>query len=238
MLERFSDQGLYPYSKIYLEKIKKSSNQYWSNHFNTIGVIGMNEACLNMLGVDIASEEGKTLAIETMNFVREKLVEFQEEDGTLYNLEATPGEGTTYRFARMDKRDLPDIIQSGGEEPYYTNSTHLPVGYTGDIFEALEHQDDLQTLYTGGTVLHGFIGEKIDSNEVCKKLVKKIAENFHLPYFTITPTFSVCPVHGYISGSHHSCPHTVVVEQEAISAVKVEEKVAANEPVQNKIAVG
>ena len=206
ILERFTDDGLYPYSKHYLSKIKKSRGTYWSNHFNTIGVIGMNEACLNMLNEDITSVKGKDFAVKTLIFIREKLVKYQEDDNTLYNLEATPGEGTSYRFAKLDKKQYPDIITSGTRYPYYTNSTHLPVNYTADIFDALEHQDSLQTLYTGGTVLHGFLGEKIDDPEICKKMVKKIAENFHLPYFTLTPTFSVCPVHGYIKGEHHQCP--------------------------------
>jgi ribonucleoside-triphosphate reductase (formate) len=210
MLERFTDDGLYPYSKHYLAKIKEAKNTYWSNHFNTIGIIGVNEACQNMFGkeITISTEEGKKFAVETLNFIREKLVKYQEEDGSLYNLEATPGEGTSYRFAKHDKETYPDIITSGTTEPYYTNSTHLPVDQTTDIFEALDHQDALQTLYTGGTVLHGFIGEHIDDIAQCKKMVKTIAENFHLPYFTITPTFTVCPVHGYIKGEHHSCPVT------------------------------
>jgi ribonucleoside-triphosphate reductase len=206
VLERFTEEGLYPYSKHYLSKIKQARGQYWANHFNTIGIIGMNEACLNLFDQDIASQEGKEFAVKTLKYIRDKLVAFQEEDGMLYNLEATPGEGTTYRFARIDKRDYPDIISSGTKEPYYTNSTQLPVNYSNDIFETLEHQDELQTLYTGGTVFHGFIGENIEDSEVCKVLVKKIAENFHLPYFTITPTFSICPVHGYIRGKHYECP--------------------------------
>ncbi|MCP4051018.1 MAG: ribonucleoside triphosphate reductase [bacterium] len=224
ILENFTNQKLYPYSKHYLEKVKQARGFYWANHFNTIGVLGMNEAAINMTGKDISTEEGKTLATETLNYIRDKLVIFQDEDGFLYNLEATPGEGTTYRFARLDKQEYPDIITSGKDEPYYTNSTHLPVGYTGDIFEALQHQDDLQTMYTGGTVLHGFVGEKIDNIEICKKLVKKIAENFHLPYFTITPTFSVCPLHGYIKGEHHSCP--VVTKTNSIMNQLVNDVVA------------
>jgi ribonucleoside-triphosphate reductase len=206
VLERFTDAGLYPYSRHYLDKIKAARGQYWGNHFNTIGVSGMNEACLNMFNQDITSEQGANFAKETLNFIRDRLITFQEEDNTLYNLEATPAEGTSYRFAKMDKEQYPDIITAGTTAPYYTNSTQLPVSYTSDIFEALEHQDQLQTLYTGGTVLHGFIGEKIDDPLVCRNLVRKIAENFKLPYFTLTPTFSVCPVHGYIKGEHHTCP--------------------------------
>lgn len=206
ILERFTDAGLYPYSKYYLDKIKASRGQFWANHFNTIGIVGMNEACLNMFSEDITSEKGAAFARETLQFIRDRLVLFQEEDNTLYNLEATPAEGTSYRFAKMDKERFADIITAGTKVPYYTNSTQLPVNYTSDIFTALEHQDPLQTLYTGGTVLHGFLGEKIDDSQVCKRLVKKIAENFKLPYFTLTPTFSVCPVHGYIPGEHHTCP--------------------------------
>jgi ribonucleoside-triphosphate reductase (formate) len=206
VLERFTDAGLYPYAKNYLSKVKERFGQYWANHFNTIGILGMNEACLNMFKEDIAADAGKEFAVETLTYIRNKLAEFQEESGMLYNLEATPGEGTTYRFAKMDKKKYPDIITSGEKESYYTNSTHLPVGYTNDIFEALEHQDALQTLYTGGTVLHGFLGERIDDINICKKLVKKITDNFHLPYFTVTPTFSVCPIHGYIKGEHYNCP--------------------------------
>jgi ribonucleoside-triphosphate reductase (formate) len=139
--------------------------------------------------------------------MRQRLSDYQQEDGELYNLEATPGEGTAYRFARIDKREFPDLIASGKDEPYYTNSTQLPVDATTDIFEALEHQDDLQTMYTGGTVLHIFLGESLNAPRACRNLVRKIAENYRLPYFTITPTFSICPVHGYIRGEHHTCPY-------------------------------
>ncbi|MCK4265068.1 ribonucleoside triphosphate reductase [Candidatus Babeliales bacterium] len=205
-VELLTEKGLYPYARRYLSKIKEGKGEYWTNHFNTIGILGMNEAMLNLLGVSIASKEGKELAIESLKYLRERLVEFQVEDGQLYNLEATPGEGTTYRFGKKDQAAFPDIISSGNHEPYYTNSTHLPVGFTSDIFEALNHQDELQSLYTGGTVLHGFIGEKIDDFRVAKKLVKTIAENYRLPYFTLTPTFSICPVHGYIKGEHRTCP--------------------------------
>lgn len=207
LLERYTENGLYPYVKFYLSKIKNSKrNQYWSNHFNTIGVIGMNEACLNLIDETIATENGKQLAIETLEFIRQKLTEFQEQDDMMYNLEATPGEGTSYRLAQMDKRQYPNIKTSGITEPYYTNSTQLPVNQTVDIFDALQHQDNIQCLYTGGTVLHGFIGEQIHDPEVCKELVKKVSQTFKIPYFTITPTFSICPTHGYIAGEHHSCP--------------------------------
>jgi ribonucleoside-triphosphate reductase len=207
MLERYTERNLYPYSKFYLSAVKQRSGAYWSNHFSTIGLNGMHEASLNLIGKSIATPEGRALAQRTLEAMRVRLVEYQEEDGELYNLEATPGEGTAYRFARLDKQEYPEIITSGEEEPYYTNSTQLPVGATDDIFEALEHQDDLQTLYTGGTVLHVFLGESMVDIQACKNLVKKIASNYRLPYFTITPTFSICPVHGYIRGEHHQCPH-------------------------------
>jgi ribonucleoside-triphosphate reductase len=209
VLERFTDEGLYPYARHYLGSVKKGKGEYWANHFNTIGIIGMHEACINLEtgyeGIDTLT--GRGFAHKVLKFIRKKLVEFQEEDGHLYNLEATPAEGTTYRLAKLDKEKYPDIVTSGEDKPYYTNSTHLPVGYTGDIFEALEHQDDLQTMYTGGTVLHGFLGEKLHDFKVCKELVRKVAENFSLPYFTITPTFSICPDHGYIAGEHFTCPY-------------------------------
>lgn len=212
ILERLTAKDLYPYSKFYLRKIKERFGEYWKNHFATIGLIGMNEACLNFLGVSIAEPEGKRFALKVLDFMRDKLVEFQEETGNNYNLEATPGEGTSYRLAKIDKTKYHDIICANeeeykkGAEPFYTNSTHLPVNYTDDIFEALEHQDELQAKYTGGTVLHIFVGEKIENENVVRNLVKKICENYRLPYFTITPTFSICPSHGYIAGEHHICP--------------------------------
>jgi ribonucleoside-triphosphate reductase len=191
-------QGLLPYSERYLGSL--------NNHFSTIGVVGGNEAALNLLGKNIASKEGKKLAVDALKALRKKLQEFQKETGNIYNLEATPAESTSFRLARIDKKKFPDIIVSGEKAPYYTNSTQLPVGYTDDIFEALLHQEELQTLYTGGTVLHGFLGERIDTGEECKRLVKKIAWNFKLPYYTVTPTFSICPEHGYIKGAHERCP--------------------------------
>lgn len=207
-LERFTEKGLYPYARHYLSAIKKRARGYWANHFSTIGLNGMNEACLNFLGVGIAHPDGKALALKTLRFMREKLMDFQMETGNLYNLEATPAEGASYRLAKVDKAKFPDIITAGTDEaPYYTNSTHLPVGYTDDLFEALEHQDDLQVLYTGGTVFHAFLGEKIDDWRQARLLVRRIAENFRLPYYTITPTFSICPIHGYVSGEHFHCPY-------------------------------
>ena len=165
----------------------------------------MNECLLNFMGKDITTKEGKEFAVEILNFMRNKLSEYQEKTGDLFNLEATPAESTRYRLAKHDKETYPDIITSGEDDPYYTNSTQLPVNYTTDIFEALDHQDALQVLYTGGTVFHGFIGEAIDDWNSCKNLVKTIAYNYKLPYFTITPTFSVCPVHGYLQGEHFTC---------------------------------
>ncbi len=196
LLEDLTDKDLYPYTKFYLRDIKSRFGVYWKNHFSTIGLIGMNEACLNLLGDDIGSFRGKQFALDVMDFMRAKIVEFQKETGNNYNLEATPGEGTSYRLAKLDREKY----------PYYTNSTQLPVNYTDDIFEVLDHQDDLQTKYTGGTVVHIYAGERIQSTETMKNLVKKICNNYHLPYFTFSPTFSTCPNHGYIAGEHFTCP--------------------------------
>jgi ribonucleoside-triphosphate reductase len=204
VVQKNIDNGLMPYSKRYLVNLH--------NHFSTIGINGMNEALLNFMEAGIASREGRAFAIRVLDHMRDKLREFQDSTGVLYNLEATPAEGTSYRLAKIDKAKHPAILSaneiavSKGAAPYYTNSTHLPVGYTDDIFEALEHQDELQTRYTGGTVFHGFLGEMLSSSEACGKLVKRIAYNFKMPYYTITPTFSVCPEHGYVSGRHFDCP--------------------------------
>lgn len=206
-LERFTEDGLYPYSKFYLEAIRQRSGRYWDNHFSTIGLIGMHEACLNLIGGGIDSAAGQELSRETLEFMRHQLEAFQESSGHLYNLEATPAEGTSFRLASGDRKRYPDIHCAGTLEPYYTNSTQLPVGTTDDIFAALTHQDGLQTLYTGGTVFHGFLGERLEDWRSARLLVRRIAENFHLPYFTLSPTFTICPVHGYISGEHFSCPH-------------------------------
>jgi ribonucleoside-triphosphate reductase len=206
-LERFTADGLYPYSRFYLGGIRERSGHFWDNHFSTIGLIGMNEACLNLVGSGIDTAEGKNLAIRTLRFMRGQLEVYQEETGHLYNLEATPAEGTSFRLAQRDRAMYPEIRTAGEDEPYYTNSTQLPVGCTDDIFQALSHQDSLQTLYTGGTVFHGFLGERIDDWRGARLLVKRIAENFHLPYFTVSPTFTICPVHGYIAGEHFECPH-------------------------------
>ncbi|MCD6410530.1 anaerobic ribonucleoside-triphosphate reductase [bacterium] len=210
-VENFIEKGLYPYSKHYLSGIKKARGQYWANHFSTIGLIGMNEALLNFLGEDIATRRGRKFALEVMDFMRKRLVKYQKETGNIYNLEATPAESTTYRLAQKDREKYPDIITAGTKKvPYYTNSTQLPVNFTDDLFEALKFQDDLQCKYTGGTVFHIFLGEKAPNVDTVKALVKKVFEQFKLPYITITPTFSICPVHGYIAGEHFYCPKCTV----------------------------
>ncbi len=201
-VQEMYDRGLYPYTKRYLPG--------FNNHFSTIGVNGMNEMIRNFTSdrENIATEWGVEFAKEILEFMRERLKKYQEETGNLYNLEATPAEGTTYRFAKEDKKRFPNIIQAGFENaPYYTNSSQLPADYTDDPFEALELQDELQTLYTGGTVLHLYMSEKLSSPEAAKRLVKKAISNFRLPYISITPVFSVCPKHGYIPGEYEYCPY-------------------------------
>jgi ribonucleoside-triphosphate reductase len=211
VLEKFTEDNLYPYMKFFLRSVKKRFNQYWKNHFGTIGLIGMNEACINFAGKDIATPEGKAFAEKILDFMRNKLLEFQEETGNIYNLEATPAEGASYRMAKLDKELCPGIVcanenaYADGAAPFYTNSTHLPVDYSEDLFEVLDHQDSLQSRYTGGTVLHGFIGEKIDCVQGLKTMIQTICYKYRLPYFTITPTFSVCPQCGYIAGEHQFC---------------------------------
>jgi len=212
VLEKFTDKNLYPYSSFYLRDVKERTDRYWTNHFSTIGVIGMNEACMNFLGEDIGSTEGRTFALQVMDFLRETIMGLQEETGDIFNLEATPAEGTSYRLAMLDKERFPDILSANeaefrkGTAPFYTNSTQLPVNYTDDLFETLLLQDEIQTKYTGGTVLHVFLGEQVTDMETIKGFLKKIVTRFRLPYFTLTPTFSVCPAHGYLSGEHHTCP--------------------------------
>ncbi len=212
VLEDMTNAGLYPYSKFYLRDIKKRDSKYWSNHFSTIGLIGMNEAILNLLGRDITTAEGQKFAIEVMDFMREKISKYQEETSNNYNLEATPAEGTSYRLAKKDKEIYPDIMtaneaqhQESGAPVYYTNSTQLPVDFTDDVFELLDLQDDIQTKYTGGTVVHLFVGEEINDIKAMKNLIKTVCNNYRLPYFTISPTFSVCPNHGYIAGKVEKC---------------------------------
>lgn len=215
VLEDLTEGGLYPYARHYLSSIKQRFGKYWQNHFSTIGIVGMNEMLLNFAPIKntIASKEGHAFAIEVLNFMRERIMDYQNTTNNLYNLEATPAEGTSRRLARSDKDMYPEIIvandeavKARGVSPYYTNSSQLPVNYTEDLFEALDLQDDIQTKYTGGTVLHAFIGEALPSAEAVKKIVKKISYNYRLPYFTITPTFSICPKHGYLVGEHHFCP--------------------------------
>ncbi len=212
VLENLTESGLYPYSQFYLRGVKEGFGQYWKNHFSTIGLIGMNEACLNFMGQDIASEAGHEFALEVMEFMRNRLGEYQEETDNIYNLEATPAEGVSYSVARKDKKAFKDIIVANeadyknGAEPYYTNSTQLPVYYTDDLFNALQLQDDLQTKYTGGTVFHIFLGESVPSVDSAKKLVSRVCNKFGLPYFTLSPTFSICPSHGYLSGKKSICP--------------------------------
>ena len=212
VLERFTDENLYPYSKFYLREIKQAKGLYWVNHFSTIGIVGMNEACLNLLGADIGSEKGLRFSLSVMDFIREMIADLQEQTGDIFNLEATPAEGTSYRLAMLDKKEFPEILCANEDEyrkgaaPFYTNSTQLPVNYTDDIFETLQLQDDLQTKYTGGTVLHIYLEEQVSDLEAIKALIRKVVTNYRLPYFTITPTFSVCPSHGYLNGKQEKCP--------------------------------
>ncbi len=208
VLERFTELNLYPYTKHYLRGIRERFGQYWRNHFSTIGLVGLNEACVNLLGTNVGTETGQLFALRVLDFMREKLVTFQEQTGNNYNLEATPAEGTSYRLARLDAEKFPGI-KSGNEnegKPFYTNSSQLPVQYSDDLFEVLDLQDELQTKYTGGTVVHLFVGEEITDPKNVRQLVKLICERYHLPYFTVTPTFSVCPTHGYLSGKQETCP--------------------------------
>ncbi len=224
ILERFTDANLYPYTKFYLRKIKEAYGEYWKNHFSTIGLVGLNEAAVNLLGIDIGSREGRHFAADTLDFMRKKLVQYQKETGNLYNLEATPAEGTAYRLALKDKKLYPNIIVANegevrkGAQPFYTNSSHLPVNYTDDIIETLDIQDNLQTKYTGGTVIHIFLGERIADPASVPSLVRKICQNYKLPYFTLTPTFSVCSSHGYLTGEKRNCP-TCKAECEVYSRV-------------------
>jgi ribonucleoside-triphosphate reductase len=201
VIEKLNDEGLYPYTKRYLKN--------FDNHFSTIGLIGMNETTLNArwLNKPLYKEESRSFAIKVLDFMRDKIATYQEETGHLYNLEATPAESTTYRLAKADRERYPGIITAGDETPYYTNSSHLPVDFDGDMFTALGNQEDLQAKYTGGTVFHTFLGEKISDWKVTRNLVEKIATNYRIPYFTISPTYSICPDHGYITGEHYECPH-------------------------------
>ena len=207
VLEKFTENNLYPYSRLYLREIKKGRGSYWANHFSTIGIIGMNEACLNLLGRDIATSDGRNLSLKVLDVIRELISGIQSDTGALFNLEATPGEGAAYRLAMLDKKSFPGIICANekGADPFYTNSTQLPVNYTDDPFEALDLQDELQVKYTGGTVLHLYLGEQISNMQSIKSLIKKVVTEYRLPYFTLTPTFSICPSHGYLNGKQETC---------------------------------
>lgn len=210
-LEKLTDSNLYPYTKFYLRGIKEGFGCYWKNHFSTIGIVGMNEALENLLGKNISTPEGKKFAEEVLDFMRKTIISFQKETGNNYNLEATPAEGTSHRLALIDRKKCDNMIFANGKgketkDPFYTNSTHLPVNFTNDVFELLDLQDSLQTKYTGGTVIHFFLGEKINDSQTLKKLVKKICEDYRIPYFTFTPSFSICKTHGYIAGENFVCP--------------------------------
>jgi len=238
-IENFTLQGLYPYCKFYLRTVNERFSQYWKNHFSTIGLLGMNEAIVNFMpGEDISTLKGQKFAHDVLVFMRERLTHYQTQSGNMYNLEATPGEAVAYRFARLDKKRFTnvhvanDAAVARGGQPFYTNSTQLPVSHTDNIFDAFTLQEPLQTLYTGGTVIHGFVGEKIPPAMV-RHLVKKIAETFSVPYFTLTPTFSICPIHGYMTGDYEYCPQcdavlkrNETVDNNASNAQFIDEKKA------------
>lgn len=211
-LERFTEGGLYPYTTFYLRDVKERTGKYWTNHFSTIGIVGMNEACLNLFGQGIATEQGQEFALRVLDHLREKIARIQDQTGDFFNLEATPAEGAAYRLARLDNERFAEARFANADQarlgaaPVYTNSTHLPVNHTDDLFDALDLQDELQSRYTGGTVLHGFVGEEITDTGIVRDLVRKITANYKLPYFTLTPTFSVCAQHGYLAGETTACP--------------------------------
>lgn len=206
IVERETENGLYPYSASYLLPAKQRTGEYWYNHFSTIGIVGMNEVLLNLMDKDLGTMEGQEFAIDILKYLREQLLEVQGETDHVYNLEATPAEGAAYRLARLDKERCADIRTAGNGTPYYTNSSHLPVGYSDDIFEVLDLQDELQSLYTGGTVLHLYLGESVEDTTAIKRLIQKVFSKYKLPYISITPTFSICMDHGYICGEHFACP--------------------------------
>ncbi len=212
ILEGLTDKNLYPYTKFYLRDVKKRFERYWSNHFSTIGLVGMNEACLNLLGCGVGTDIGAAFAGRVLDHMRDRLTEYQEESGNFYNLEATPAEGTTYRLARLDRERYPDILFANapavadGAEPFYTNSTQLPVNFCDDVFRVLDMQDALQAKYTGGTVLHVFLGESVADPVSVKNFVRRVCARYSLPYFTLSPSFSVCPAHGYLRGEEPRCP--------------------------------
>ncbi len=212
ILEAYTDKHLYPYTRFYLRDVHAHKGTYWSNHFSTIGLVGMNEACINLLGCDVGTEKGLEFAGQVLDHMRDRLKTYQEESDNLYNLEATPAEGTTYRLARLDRERYPQMIFANqemvdqGAEPFYSNSTQLPVNYADDIFTILDLQDGLQAKYTGGTVLHVFLGESVADPDSVKRFVKHVCSNYSLPYFTLSPSFSICPSHGYLRGEHTLCP--------------------------------
>jgi anaerobic ribonucleoside-triphosphate reductase len=209
VINKLLESGLFPYTRRYLKHL--------NNHFSTIGLVGMNETLLNFSGFDLTTEKGQDFADDVLVHMRDRLADYQETTGDLFNLEATPAESTSYRLAKHDKKHFPDIITAGTNEPYYTNSTQLPVNFTTDIFDALDLQDRLQTKYTGGTVFHGMLGEAITDWKSCRKLVQTIASNYKLPYFTISPVFSICSVHGYLAGEHFNCPKCADEERDSIN---------------------
>lgn len=222
VIQKLYDGGLFPYTRRYLKTLV--------NHFNTIGLCGMNECCLNFLGVDITNPKGKAFAEKVLQHMREKMQDFQEQTGDLFNLEATPAESTSYRLARHDKEQFPDIITSGTNEPFYTNSSQLPVDYTADVFEALDHQESLQTKYTGGTMFHVFMGEALKDWKSCADLVRTIASKYRIPFFTISPTYSICKVHGYLIGQQFECPKCKAEKEKALK-----EKLKALEAEKEKV---
>jgi len=223
-VEKLSENGLYPYSAFYLRTVKEAYGSYWKNHFSTVGLLGMNEAIVNLMDSNINTPEGLAFAEKVLKGMRDRLSDYQEETGNIYNLEATPAEGTSYRLARMDKLRYGSIKVANedklrpGVEPFYTNSSHMPVDTSSDLFDVLDHQNNLQPLYTGGTVFHTFLGEKLHSWKAAASLIKKMAENTNMPYFTLTPTFSICSTHGYITGEAYTCP-TCGSETEVYSRV-------------------
>ncbi|MBR5033289.1 MAG: ribonucleoside triphosphate reductase [Treponema sp.] len=208
VIQKLYDGGLFPYTRRYLKTL--------TNHFNTIGLCGMNECCLNFLGVDISEAKGKAFAEKVLTHMREKMQDYQEQTGDLFNLEATPAESTSYRLARHDKEQFPDIITSGTNEPFYTNSSQLPVDYTADVFEALDHQEALQTKYTGGTMFHVYMGEALKDWKSCADLVRTISHKYRIPFFTISPTYSICKVHGYLTGQQFECPKCKAEKEKAL----------------------
>ena len=222
VIQKLYDGGLFPYTRRYLKTLV--------NHFNTIGLCGMNECCLNFLGVNITNRKGKAFAEKVLQHMREKMQDFQEETGDLFNLEATPAESTSYRLARHDKEQFPDIITSGTNEPFYTNSSQLPVDYTADVFEALDHQESLQTKYTGGTMFHVFMGEALKDWKSCADLVRTIASKYRIPFFTVSPTYSICKVHGYLVGQQFECPKCKAEKEKALK-----EKLKALEAEKEKV---